>query len=188
MTAFQATHAIRPSPFGWFGVLEETAPEGPAVLAVRIGMPDGPMALEQLQEGIGSSPTARSRTADLLERYFAGERVDFSEVRLSPWESTDFERRVRGACRRLEWGTTATYGDLAKRAKVNPRAARAVGSVMRRNRWPIIVPCHRVLGAGGLGGYSAASGLDLKRRLLALEGIEAPTPRGAKKGSIGTNC
>ncbi|HVJ81654.1 MAG TPA: methylated-DNA--[protein]-cysteine S-methyltransferase [Planctomycetia bacterium] len=186
MSPLAATHAIRNSPFGWFGVLEEA--DGPAVLAVRIGLPDGPTVLEGLQEGIASRPTTKSRTADLLERYFAGEPVDFKAVRLAPWACTDFEARVREACRRLEWGTTATYGELAARAKVNPRAARAVGSVMRRNRWPIIVPCHRVLGSGGLGGYSAPSGLDLKRRLLALEGIEAPPRREAKMAAANANC
>jgi methylated-DNA-[protein]-cysteine S-methyltransferase len=67
----------------------------------------------------------------------------------------------------------STYGDLAA-AIGSPGAARAVGSVMARNCFPLIVPCHRVLGAGGsLGGYSAPDGLRMKRRLLAMEGQQA---------------
>ena len=69
---------------------------------------------------------------------------------------------------RVEYGTTTTYGTLAAQAG-NPRAARAVGTVMNRNPIPIILPCHRVIGASGnLTGY--AGGLDLKERLLRLEG------------------
>jgi methylated-DNA-[protein]-cysteine S-methyltransferase len=86
-------------------------------------------------------------------------------------ELTDFQRRVSLACRQIAWGNTCTYGELATRIG-SPRAARAVGSVMARNRLPIVIPCHRVLGtAGRLGGYSAPGGLDTKRRLLQLEGI-----------------
>ncbi|MBN2141449.1 MAG: MGMT family protein [Desulfovibrionaceae bacterium] len=68
------------------------------------------------------------------------------------------------------FGRTVTYGELAARC-ARPGAARAVGRVMARNPWPLIVPCHRVLGAGGrLGGYSAPAGPGLKKHLLGLEG------------------
>ena len=73
-----------------------------------------------------------------------------------------------GELARVEYGTTTTYGTLAAQAG-NPRAARAVGTVMNRNPIPIVLPCHRVIGASGsLTGY--AGGLDLKERLLRLEG------------------
>ena len=79
--------------------------------------------------------------------------------------------RVIAACRRIPWGETRSYGDLATECG-SPGAARAVGSVMAKNRYPLIVPCHRVLAAGGdIGGYSAADGLVMKRRLLAAEGL-----------------
>ena len=72
-------------------------------------------------------------------------------------------------CRLIPYGQVLTYGELAERAG-SPRAARAVGNVMRTNRFPLIVPCHRVVGAAGaLGGYSAPTGLKMKRRLLRLE-------------------
>lgn len=106
---------------------------------------------------------------DMLYRYAAGELVDFSEVPLAQDHLTPFARRVVAACRAIPWGRTRSYGELAA-ACGSPGAARAVGSVMAKNRYPLIVPCHRVLAAGGeLGGYSAPDGLNMKRRLLAME-------------------
>jgi methylated-DNA-[protein]-cysteine S-methyltransferase len=107
---------------------------------------------------------------DLLARYAAGEAVDFSQVPLDLDHLTRFARRVVAACRRIPRGQVRTYGELAAACGA-AGAARAVGSVMAKNRFPLIVPCHRVIGAGGgLGGYSAPDGLRMKRRLLALEG------------------
>ena len=76
------------------------------------------------------------------------------------------------ACQRIPRGETLSYGELA--AKVgNPGAARAVGTVMSSNPLPLVIPCHRVLGAGGcLGGYSARQGVAMKRRLLEMEGVK----------------
>jgi methylated-DNA-[protein]-cysteine S-methyltransferase len=80
-----------------------------------------------------------------------------------------FTRRVIDACRAVAPGRTVSYADLAVQAG-SPGAARAVGNAMARNRFPLIVPCHRVVGAKGhLGGYSAPQGLAMKRRLLAAE-------------------
>jgi methylated-DNA-[protein]-cysteine S-methyltransferase len=105
-----------------------------------------------------------------LQRYADGEPVDFSEVPLATDHLTAFARRVVAACRRVRWGQVSTYGDLAAECG-SPGAARAVGSVMAKNCFPLIVPCHRVLASGGgLGGYSAPDGLRMKRRLLAMEG------------------
>ena len=72
-------------------------------------------------------------------------------------------------CRKIPYGKTLSYGQLAAKAG-RPGAARAVGNHMAGNRTPIIVPCHRVLpSGGGLGGFSAAGGVALKRRLLEME-------------------
>lgn len=110
--------------------------------------------------------------ADLVERlkaYAAGEAVDFSDVRIDDGHLTEFGRKIVKACRRIARGGTKTYGELAARCG-SPGAARAVGQVMARNRFPLVVPCHRVLAAGGLiGGFSAPEGLAMKRRLLSLE-------------------
>jgi methylated-DNA-[protein]-cysteine S-methyltransferase len=109
-----------------------------------------------------------------LQRFAEGEPVEFCNVPLSLDHLSGFGRRVVAACRMVTWGRTTTYGELAS-ACGSPAAARAVGSVMARNRFPLIVPCHRVLASGGaLGGYSAPDGLAMKRRLLEMEGASTP--------------
>ena len=106
----------------------------------------------------------------ILQAFADGKSDDFLDVELDLDHLTTFARRVIGQCRKIKFGSVLTYGQLASKAK-SPNAARAVGSVMRKNRFPLIVPCHRVVGAGiSLGGYSAPDGLDMKRRLLAMEG------------------
>ncbi len=101
-----------------------------------------------------------------LDEYFAGRRHDFDlplDLRVVP-----FNAEVLGELAQVPYGTTTTYGALA--AKVGrPRAARAIGTVMNRNPIPIVLPCHRVIGANGsLTGYGG--GLDRKLKLLQLEG------------------
>lgn len=118
----------------------------------------------------------------LLQRYAAGHKVDLREVPLAlPASLTPFQRRVLQLCRAIPYGRVATYGELATRAGY-PGAARAVGNVMAANRVPIVVPCHRVVPAGGkLGRYSAPGGTRTKLRLLEMEGcgrtFVAETPR-----------
>ena len=103
-----------------------------------------------------------------LQEYFAGRAVRFN-VRLDCSAATDFQADVWHACRTIRYGQTASYGDLAARVG-HPGAARAVGTVMANNRFPIVVPCHRVVRSdGGLGGYSGPGGTVLKRKLLAME-------------------
>jgi methylated-DNA-[protein]-cysteine S-methyltransferase len=117
-------------------------------------------------------PAPIADVVDRLERYAAGEKVSFADVSLDLSHLTSFQQRVVRACRKIGRGKTKTYGDLAA-AVGAPGAARAVGSVMAKNRLPIIVPCHRVVASGGsLGGFSAPTGLTLKQRMLALEGIQ----------------
>ena len=104
-----------------------------------------------------------------LQSYAAGERVDFSDVAIYGDSASPFRGAVISAVRNIGWGRTRTYGDVAAEAG-SAGAARAVGQVMAANPLPLIIPCHRVIGAGGrLGGYSARTGLTMKRRLLALE-------------------
>jgi methylated-DNA-[protein]-cysteine S-methyltransferase len=104
-----------------------------------------------------------------LKLFAAGEQVSFDQTPLSLEHLTTFGRRVTAACRRIRWGETKSYGELAAECG-SPGAARAVGSVMAKNRYPLLVPCHRVLTAAGeMGGYSAAKGVVMKRRLLAAE-------------------
>jgi methylated-DNA-[protein]-cysteine S-methyltransferase len=102
-----------------------------------------------------------------LQAYFQGEEVTFDEWVLDARLGTGFQRRVWEATRSIQRGHTRTYGELA-RAVGSPGAARAVGQAMARNPWPIIVPCHRVVGSSGhLTGFGG--GLEMKRRLLKME-------------------
>jgi methylated-DNA-[protein]-cysteine S-methyltransferase len=102
--------------------------------------------------------------AQQLAEYFAGERMAF-DVPLAP-QGTEFQQTVWKALGDVPFGTTATYGEIA-RAIGQLTATRAVGAANGRNPIPIIIPCHRVIGASGeLTGYSGGGGIETKRRLL----------------------
>ena len=98
---------------------------------------------------------------------------DFADVPLN-WESvTPFQREVYRAALNIKSGQTATYGDLARAIGQPPGASRAVGTALGQNPWPLIVPCHRFVGAGGkMTGFSAHGGIATKLKLLAIEGSE----------------
>jgi methylated-DNA-[protein]-cysteine S-methyltransferase len=122
-------------------------------------------------DGAGVPPTSVRDAIALLERYFSGERIDFSPVALDLVGAGSFHRAIYDVARSLGWGQTATYGDLARQVG-SPGAARAVGQAMGHNPVPVIIPCHRVLAAGRkIGGFSAPGGALTKERLLALEGV-----------------
>jgi methylated-DNA-[protein]-cysteine S-methyltransferase len=112
-------------------------------------------------------PSRLTETERQLDEYFAGDRQEFElpvDLRVPA-----FQQDVLRELARVPFGALATYGELARRIG-RPRAARAVGGALNRNPIPIVLPCHRVVGAGGsLVGY--AGGLDRKRTLLALEGV-----------------
>jgi methylated-DNA-[protein]-cysteine S-methyltransferase len=102
-----------------------------------------------------------------LDEYFAGNRQRF-DLAVDLALQADFNRRVLRELARVPYGEVVTYGELAARA-ARPRAARAVGTIMNRNPLPIVLPCHRVIGANGkLVGYGG--GLERKESLLRLEG------------------
>lgn len=106
---------------------------------------------------------------DRLRRYAVEYSDDFLDVELYFAGVAPFARRVLEACRQIPPGETLSYAELARLAG-SPGAARAAGNTMARNRCPLIVPCHRVVGSNGrLGGYSAPQGLSMKRRLLSAE-------------------
>jgi methylated-DNA-[protein]-cysteine S-methyltransferase len=102
-------------------------------------------------------------------RYFAGRPDDFLDVKLELDGSTEFELELTETLRRVGRGETVTYGELAALAG-RPNAQRAAGSFCARNRFSIVVPCHRVVAAEGLGSYGSL-GVEYKRRLLELEGV-----------------
>ncbi len=119
-------------------------------------------------------PPEIAATIAAATRYFAGERTDFSKVRIDLGGQGEFFRRIYAAAREIGWGQTTTYGALAKQLGAGREAARDVGEAMAKNPVPLIIPCHRVLAAGGkLGGFSAPGGATTKRRMLELEGAPA---------------
>lgn len=113
---------------------------------------------------------AEAREYPLSERirsYFVGEPVEFDDVELDLSWATDFQLALAQALREVPYGETVTYGELAALAG-RPNAHRAAGTFCAGNRFPLVVPCHRVVSAGGLGGYGSLGG-EYKRRLLELE-------------------
>jgi methylated-DNA-[protein]-cysteine S-methyltransferase len=103
-----------------------------------------------------------------LQSYFAGEPVSLDDVPVDLEHETPFLERCARALREIPRGEVVTYGELAALAGA-PGAARAAGTFCARNRLGLFVPCHRVVGAGGLGSYGSY-GIEYKRRLLELEG------------------
>ncbi len=101
--------------------------------------------------------------------WFAGAPDDFGDVELDLDWATPFQRSLTDALRAIPRGEVVTYGELAALAG-KPRAVRAAGSFCAQNRFFLVVPCHRVVGAVGIGGYGSL-GLGYKRRLLELEGV-----------------
>ena len=131
--------------------------------------------LRRLPAAERARPTAEAAEAvAAAKRYFAGEETDFSGFRLDLDGQDDLFRQIYGATRRVGWGHTTTYGALAKELGLGPEAARDVGQAMAKNPVPLIIPCHRVLAAGGkVGGFSAPGGSTSKIRMLELEGVHA---------------
>ncbi len=132
---------------------------------------DGDRLLDHTLPGArGTEPQARSHPlADRFRRYFGGERVSFDDIELDLDWCTPFQRAVAETLRAVPRGETVTYGELAALAGF-PGAHRAAGTFCAGNRFGIVVPCHRVTAAGGLGSYGAL-GVAYKRRLLELEGV-----------------
>ncbi len=117
-----------------------------------------------------------------VKRYFAGEETDFSDLKLDLGEQDEFFKQIYEAARRVGWGRTTTYGTLAKELGAGPEAARDVGQAMATNPVALIIPCHRVLAAGGkVGGFSAPGGSAAKIRMLELEGVNLDPPPAAQQ-------
>jgi methylated-DNA-[protein]-cysteine S-methyltransferase len=117
-----------------------------------------------------------------VRRYFEGEETDFSSFKLDLGEQDPFFERIYAAARRVGWGQTTTYGTLARELGAGPEAARDVGQAMAKNPVALIIPCHRVLAAGGkVGGFSAPGGSAAKIRMLELEGVHVEPPQSAQQ-------
>jgi methylated-DNA-[protein]-cysteine S-methyltransferase len=122
------------------------------------------------------------RATAAVKRYFEGEETDFSGFELDLDDHDAFFRRIYTAARRVKWGQTTTYGTLAKELGGGPKVAQDVGQAMAKNPVALIIPCHRVLAAGGkVGGFSAPGGSAAKIRMLELEGVHVQPPRPAQR-------
>jgi len=130
------------------------------------GSPGVTVAAELQQDRVEFVP-------DLCRRLIAqlgGREVDYADVPIDLAWCTPLQRDIAEALRKVAWGEVVSYGELAERAG-RPRAPRAAGSFCAQNPFQLVLPCHRVVASYGIGGYGSA-GVALKRRLLALEGIE----------------
>lgn len=152
------------------------APDGEASVAIvatsrgiaRIDLFEGSQAA--LPEGVRDEP-ALNDVAELLARCFASWQPAAAQLPLDV-TGTAFQLEVWAALRGIGAGRTASYGEVARRIGRKPGASRAIGQAVGANPVPVVVPCHRVLAAGGaIGGF--ACGLPMKRRLLSAEGVQA---------------
>jgi methylated-DNA-[protein]-cysteine S-methyltransferase len=140
--------------------------DGEALTAIYMDVPNRPPRdLDECVRDAGAGPLPQA--ARQLEEYFKGERREFDlPLRM---HGTEFQRRAWQSLREIPYGETRSYGEQAKRIG-NPNASRAVGLANGRNPIPIVVPCHRVIGAdGSLTGFGG--GIERKRWLLAHEGL-----------------
>lgn len=138
----------------------------------ELWLQDGTLVYHELPRAASPRPAGAREAPVLLElvkAYFAGRPVAFDEVELELEWCTPFQRAVAEALRRVPYGETLTYGELAIAAGY-PNAHRAAGTFCAANRFPLVLPCHRVVSAAGIGSYGSL-GSDYKRRLLALEGV-----------------
>lgn len=165
---------------GWCGVMHR----GKVLQQVRTGFPsmlDVALAFKEHSVGPDDPNTWEkkliSRITGSLSRNAAQSPTKkknsfcFDDIQVDDEGLTQFQKKVVDAVRSLGFGETASYGELAERVG-HPGAARAVGTVMRKNRFPIIVPCHRVLSSNGLGGFTSPRGVSTKREMLRNEGHE----------------
>ena len=124
-----------------------------------------------------AAPTPEvQRAIDGMIALLTGEKRDLTDIAINDEGQTEFNRRVYAIARKIPPGATMTYGEIAERLG-DKKLARSVGQAMGENPTPIIMPCHRVLAAGGkAGGFSASGGVVTKLRLLAIEGAQPGGP------------
>lgn len=131
--------------------------------------------------GAEEDPHAMPAFRRQVVEYFAGKKVRFN-VKVDLSSQTPFRTEVLESCRRIPYGQTASYGNLAG-AVGKPGAARAVGGAMAHNPFPLVIPCHRVLtSGGGIGGFSSREGVEEKKRLLRLEDA---IPKSKRRSAVG---
>ena len=187
-----AKYTIFRTKWGFFGLLgvenglfcahlpcrrQEQVENGLLVSLRKFGAAEGPSGPAQgesrMVERLEDCKFERGLFGELQEKikaYFEGEPVEFgSDVPVVLDGYSEFGKKVLDVCRKIKYGQTLSYGQLAKMAG-RANAARAVGGILGRNRLPLIIPCHRVIrGDGGMGGFSAEGGVEMKQKMLDLE-------------------
>jgi methylated-DNA-[protein]-cysteine S-methyltransferase len=171
MTGF----ALFDTAIGWCGIA--WGPRG----IVGVQLPEGSAPatrarlLRRFPDARDAPPPSEARHAiDDITALLRGEPKGLDDVTLDMEGVPDFNRRVYEVARTIPWGATLSYGEIAKRLG-DPGVARDVGQALGQNPFAIVVPCHRVLAAGGKwGGFSARGGVSIKRRLLSIEAAQRP--------------
>jgi methylated-DNA-[protein]-cysteine S-methyltransferase len=130
---------------------------------------NGVLVAHEFRFGHEAAERGSDSLAERFRAFLAGAPEDFADVDLDLGWATPLQRAIVDALRGVPRGEVVSYGELAALAG-RPRAPRAAGAVCSENRFSFIVPCHRVVSSTGIGGYGHA-GVDVKRRLLALEGV-----------------
>jgi O-6-methylguanine DNA methyltransferase len=130
---------------------------------------DGVLVEHDFRFGQESQETGSDPLVDRFRAFLAGESVAFDDVEIDLGWATPLQRAIAETLRAVPHGEVVSYGELSALAG-RPGAPRAAGAFCAANRFAFVVPCHRVVAAHGIGGYGDA-GLEIKRRLLALEGI-----------------
>ena len=160
------------TPLGWAAVAWSEA----GLAAVRLPQPDRDRVTASLRrrwpdaKEADPPPAAIASLIGDIRALLAGGAPNFAQVNLDLADTPAFHARVYAVARGIPPGETLTYGEVAERLG-DKRLARDVGQALGKNPWPIVVPCHRVTGAGGkLGGFSAPGGAATKLKLLAIEG------------------
>lgn len=183
--AITHSHHLFETPLGWMGIA--WSDEGVTrVLTPQRERHDCERRLMRLANGETTAidaaglPKNIAEAVALLACYAAGETIDFSSVKVDLDGIEPFRLDIYDAARKLKFGETVTYGQLAAAAG-HPGEARDTGQALGANPVPIVVPCHRILAAGGkIGGFSAPGGSRTKEKLLALEGVQIGPPPPAQ--------
>lgn len=164
-------HHVFPTALGICGVAWD---RDDRLRTVALPAADADETVAYLAGGGSADRTPPAAVTDVIARIVAamsGEVVAFDDVALADESLPEFDRRVYAVTSAIPRGSTLTYGDVAARLG-QPGAAQAVGRALGRNPFPIVIPCHRILGAGTeIGGFSAPGGTATKQAMLALEGV-----------------
>jgi methylated-DNA-[protein]-cysteine S-methyltransferase len=170
----QSSQCIFETPLGVCGIAWTMNGGQALVVGFRLPEVGANLVPNPAAEETTAPPPSIASIIERVRRHLAGELQDFRDIAVALKDTDAFARRVYQATREILAGQTQTYGDIAKTLG-QPHAAQAVGQALGSNPIPLIIPCHRVLAAGGkLGGFSAPGGRASKERLLEIERARFP--------------